>query len=118
MRERELLFRQAVFKDGAFHHWHYWGFCGYRDAFVSPICINPMGGSMQPTGYEVKVIQQYVGERCGPVSLGDRIYEGDLIIWDSQEKPVEVVWGDQKWHPYVNDTTRVVGDIYNRPNTP
>jgi hypothetical protein len=73
---KEIKFRQAIFKDGKFHHWHYWGFVGHRGAFVAPIEINQ--NSYQQT-YKIKDSQLYSGRRSGKLQLGKEIYEGDLM---------------------------------------
>jgi len=72
----EIKFRQAIFRDGVFNHWHYWGYVGHRGTFVAPIEIEQE--SFKRT-YDVKDSQQFTGFRCGPVSLGSRIYEGDRV---------------------------------------
>ena len=68
---REIKFRQAIFKDGKFHHWHYWGYVGHRGGFVAPIMIL----QQYPSSYEVKDSQEYIGLELG----GGRIYEGDIL---------------------------------------
>lgn len=73
---REIKFRQAIFKDGKFHHWHYWGYVGHHGAFVAPIAINQPS---YPSIYEVKDSQEYIGLHIGELGLGGRIYEGDLL---------------------------------------
>ena len=73
---RELKFRQAIFKDGQFHHWHYWGYVGYNGAFVAPIQISQ---SSEEQTYEVKDSQEYIGLHIGELGLGGRIYEGDIL---------------------------------------
>ncbi len=115
--DRELIFRQAIFKDGAFLHWHYWGFCGYRDSFVSPVYISPMGSSIEPTGYDVKDSQQYSGRRCGPVGLGTRIYEGDIYL--SGGVLSSITFEDEVWwagKDFLRDVEgEVTGNIHENP---
>ena len=45
---------------------------------------------------------------------GKEIYQSDLVIWDGQDEPVEVTWDDNKqgWMPYINSTTKIVGNVY------
>ena len=57
----ELKFRQAIFKDGKFHHWHYWGFCGYRNRFVPPL---------------FRESQQYIGRKD---MEGAELYKDDIV---------------------------------------
>lgn len=117
---RELKFRQAIFKDGKFHHWHYWGYVGYQDKFVSPIEIHQDNWDKT---YEVKGSQQYIGLRCGPVSLGDRIYEGDKVqayyTKAGYSKVYDVYYFQGAWEPFDGkcdsghtDRYEVVGNIY------
>lgn len=73
---REIKFRQAIFKDGKFNHWHYWGYVGHMKSFVAPIDIRQPG---QETTYEVKDSQEYIGLHSGHLGLGLRIYEGDIL---------------------------------------
>jgi len=88
---REIKFRQAIFKDGKFHHWHYWGFVGYQDSFVAPIEIHQQSWTKT---YEVKESQQYIGLECSPVSLGPRLYEGD-IIKDFKGRILQIAYADR-----------------------
>ena len=98
---KKIKFRQAIFKDGIFHHWLYWGYVGHRDEFVGPITI---GQSSWNKTYEVKESQQFTGVRCGPVSLGVEIYEGDIVSY-SRNQADEVYDGSG----YVTETfTRIV----------
>lgn len=117
---RELKFRQAIFKDGKFHHWHYWGYVGHNKSFVAPITIE------QPSWdktYEVKESQQYIGLRCGPVSLGDRIYEGDMVqayhTKTGYSKVYNVYYFNGAWEPFSEncdldhtDRYEVVGNLH------
>ena len=129
---RELKFRQAVFKDGEFHHWHYWGFCGYRDSFISPLRISPMGDSIKPTGYEVTESQHYTGLRCGPVSVGKEIYEGDIVRHIVNNNPSKIhfkvcwvedgyflCWSDDmlssRLSQVLAEFSEVIGNIYENP---
>ena len=79
---REIKFRQARFKDGKFHHWHYWGYIGSKGDFVLPITTGKWRDN-----WEVKDSQEYIGLHTGP-GLGEPIYEGDILSprkWLSQE---------------------------------
>ena len=73
---RAIKFRQAIFRDGKFNHWHYWGYVGYRGEFVAPITIN------QPSWdktYEVKESQLYAGWHSGKLGSGKEVCEGDIM---------------------------------------
>ncbi len=92
---RELKFRQAIFKNGRFHYWHYWGYLpedGYLqenpEKFIAPIYI---GQQSWDKTYEVKPSQQYIG-RCDKTLVRD-IYEGD-IIRDFKGRVLQIVYAD------------------------
>ncbi len=117
---REIKFRQAIFKDGKFHHWLYWGYVGHWNSFVAPITISQQSS---PQTYEVKDSQQYIGLRCGPVSLGDRIYEGDKVqayyTKAGYSRVYDVYYFNGAWEPFSGncdldhtDRYEVVGDIH------
>lgn len=127
---REIKFRQAIFRDGKFHHWHYWGYVGHNNEFVAPITIGQQSWNKT---YEVKPSQQYTDLRCGPVSVGKRIYEGD-IVRDFYGKVLRVDWANcwarymlsydgetcqyylEDYHnnktDHMSDTMEVIGNIY------
>jgi len=120
MADREIKFRQAIFKDSKFHHWHYWGFVGYQDSFVAPIEIHQESWAKT---YEVKESQQYIGLRCGPVSLGDGIYKGDKVqgyyTKVGYSEVYEVYYSLGAWEPFDGncdsdhtDRYEVVGNIH------
>ena len=116
----EIKFRQAILREGKFHHWHYWGFIGYQGSFVAPIEIHQQSWNQT---YEVKESQQYIGLRCNPVSLGDRIYEGDMVqgyyTKAGYSKVYEVRYSQGAWEPFSEncdldhtDRYEIVGNIY------
>lgn len=82
---REIKFRQAIFKDGKFHHWHYWGYLpkdGYSsEDFVAPITIGQQSWNKT---YEVKPSQQYTG--LVDKTIITEIYEGDIGICTCHSK--------------------------------
>jgi hypothetical protein len=78
---REIKFRQAIFKDGKFSHWHYWGYVGHGGAFVAPIAIHQPS---EEQTYQVKDSQEYIGLHMGALGLGGRIYEGDILSPQNQ----------------------------------
>ena len=45
---------------------------------------------------------------------GKEIFESDLIIWKGQKEPVEVIWKNQGWYPFINNTTEVVGNVFEK----
>ena len=82
---KEIKFRQAIFKDGKFHHWNYWGYVGHRDEFIAPIEIWQQSS---PPTYDIKESQLYSGWRTGRLRIGKEVYEGDLITSPSLKAEV------------------------------
>jgi hypothetical protein len=120
---RELKFRQAIFKDGKFDHWHYWGYVGHGGAFVAPIEIHQLSGEQT---YEVKDSQEYIGLHIGELGLGGRIYEGDILspIDQLSEEGNQVVKysADIAYAGFVttgglqiNECAEIIGSIYETP---
>jgi len=68
---KELKFRQAIFKDGKFIRFHYWGFVGYRNEFIRPINIS---GINLP--YTILESEQYIGQKD---NMGKDIFKGDIF---------------------------------------
>lgn len=116
----EIRFRQAIFREGKFHHWHHWGYVGYQDEFVAPITICQQSWNKT---YEVKPDQQYTGLRCGPISIGNRLYEGDRVqayyTQTGYSQIYDVYFFQGAWEPFSGncdsdhtDRYRIVGNIY------
>ena len=85
---RQIRYRQAIFKGDKFHHWHYWGFCGYRSEFVGPLTITGINN-----GYEITESQAYI---CS-IDIGmTAVYEGDIvrayIYSDEEPQELTVQW--------------------------
>ena len=91
---RELKFRQAVFKDGEFHHWHYWG-------LIDGAFVGIDTGWCSPTE-AIKNCQRFTGETD---ENGIRIYEGDIVEGTHYEeqgsKPV--FWWKTGWYTGYDD---------------
>jgi uncharacterized phage protein (TIGR01671 family) len=129
---REVKFRRALFLDGKFSHFKYWGKNIGHATFVSP-------GSAD--AYDAKDDQQFIGL---PDKNGKEIYEGDIVrvpeLYETPEMTAttyvnwEVVFLFGSWHlkkpdytPELGSTTlydeyhsydedfEVIGNIYENP---
>lgn len=77
---REMKFRMPIFENGKFKQWHYWGWCGIEDEFISP-----------HQGYRKSPSYQFTGLK----DKNDKdIYEGSIIIHNGRNgyKPHEVIF--------------------------
>ena len=94
MKIENLRFRQAIFENGKFIKWHYWGFVDHRYDFVGPITI--VGINIK---YDIMDSQQFTGE----IDYNNRsIYEGDKIINQSRN--------ERQPHPIVFYKGKFLGD--------
>ena len=109
---REIKFRQAIFLDGKFYLWHYWGYVK-DNVFDEPI-----------RGLEnCKLSQEYTGLKD---KNGKEIYEGDVIQWWNGRELI----GDAKvieptnggWNPFIDDCQTdgswhfvIIGNVYENP---
>ena len=79
---KEIKFRQAILRDGKFHHWHFWGYVGHDREFVAPIKIWQQSS---PPTYEIKESQLSSGWHTGTLGLGKEVYEGDILTSPSMK---------------------------------
>ncbi len=87
MADRPIKYRQAIYYNGKFNHWHYWGFINTE--FIGPvigIC------SMEEV---IKNSYQYT---CFDDKHGVEIYEGDRWRRDDYDGYIGiVVWENPGW---------------------
>ena len=110
--KREIKFRQAIFTDGKFSRFRYWGFL--ENGFSSPV----------DGGDGVLESQQFTGLTRN----GIEIYEGDILQYFSHQ--LQVVWNDEHYcyagkdlqSGYTSDLAalsfsrfEVIGNIYENP---
>jgi len=68
---RDIKFRQAIFKDGKFDRFHYWGYVGHKEEFIGPINIS---GINLP--YDVRGSDQFIDKK----DYNDNdLWENDII---------------------------------------
>lgn len=92
----EIKFRQPIFINGVFHHWHYWGF--FDDGFVGPETnLSSIEDAKENS-------QQFTGRR----DENDKdIYGGDIVKVEDTDYPcmyknetygdIFVVYWDEEW---------------------
>ncbi len=115
---REIKFRQAVYSEGKFHHWHKWGFLPNL-TFVGPDSVNGLAHALANS-------QQYTGkhdndgkEICAGDICRNGDWEEDAHAWNYRIE--EVIWDscNAGWLGW-NDTERgcccnIVGNIHQHP---
>ena len=111
---REIQFRQAIYVDDKFHHWHHWGFMPDL-SFVGPDSVNGLAhaldNSCQSTGLKDK--------------NGKEIYEGDRIKGKMDygpggfvEREVPIRWHNEygyQWNYFDLSTIEIIGNIHDIP---
>lgn len=81
----EINFRQPLFHNSKFDHWHYWGFIG--NEFIGPI-HGTLGITLKQAQ---KDSQQYTGREDRD---GKKIYKGDVFDVDDGKRIDVVIWRD------------------------
>lgn len=117
---KTIKYRQAIYSNGGFANWHYWGFNG-DGAFVKPMVGDDCGESYQNTTLRDR--------------NGKEIYEGDICRvpnWKERDKPqtysiitveyVEVLGSDDMGTNMIGFPTmdeygkpEVIGNIHENP---
>jgi len=114
---REIKFRQAIFSDGKFLKWHYWGFID--NSFV---------GVVSPLEEAIKHSQQFTGLHD---KNGEEIWEGDIIdgifvegdefgksevIFQDGAFSLKLKYGQREYIPCLYEANdnhiKVIGNIY------
>lgn len=114
---RVLKFRQAVYLDDKFHHWHYWGFLPDL-TFVGPDTVNGLAHALANS-------QQFTGLLD---KLRVEIYEGDWVhveierddmslkgYVDFADGSFRVNAGYTKGYRWIDYEVEVVGNIHQNP---
>ena len=88
--KREIKFRQAIYVDDKFHHWHHWGFMPDL-SFVGPDSVNGLAHALDNSC-------QFTG-LCDKNGKDLNWWEGDLISLSNSSVIYEIFWNrnDGQW---------------------